>query len=337
MFKVPLLPRKLAFAQRDLQHSDPAVRLSAVVDLGRGGSSEEHARRVELLRGVLSDAHPGVIARAVFALADLEARAAEPSIRRLLTHPEIGVRRASLVALGELGSSDDTELIADVRAFLGARDPGVRYQALGALFRLGAEDVKELLIDSCRDEDGEVRELAVRLIDEGLFDGRFEITPSIEATLLQMAEDEAFGARAVAQLCALSYGIGGPLDAIVALVERSRRPKEPHDEQRAIELAGRNRLEAARPGLARRALGRWGFSTDPFRTLAAVSLAAFDDPKAVARVRSALRSKKKPERALAIVAIGQQRVLRFRDELVDRPGDDELMRELLVQARTELG
>lgn len=314
VFKVPLLRRKLSAAARDLGHTDARIRLEALRDLRAPGADGERDERVTVLLPALADAVPEVKKEALLALADLEAREALPAIFHLLSDGDLGVRSMATLALGEIASPGDEEALARVRPLLAARDPALRYQALAAHVRLAPSEAERALTDALGDEDAELRSLAVRLLEEHVLP-QLEFPEKWARAITTATHDASADVRLVAELVAGQLGLTLGYSEIVAVVNRKRRVREPRDEQLAVELAGRLRLEAAKPGLSSRAFGTFGFAVDPFRWQARAGLAALGDARARALVEKALDRGSYQERTLAVFAIGQVDLESFRARL----------------------
>jgi hypothetical protein len=96
---------------------------------------------------------PGVRARALFALAALDPRAAEEPLRAGLADERREVRIAATALAGEvLGAARAASLVA---ARAADPDPAVRAQALDSLVRLGTRDAARALVGRLEAEQGE--------------------------------------------------------------------------------------------------------------------------------------------------------------------------------------
>lgn len=321
MFSLPPLPRTLAAAERDLVHPKVLVRLDAVRDLGRHstGIEGEQEQRRGLLEKALLDSAPPVRRQALLSLADLGDAQAIPSVVSHLTDPEIEVRAMALLALGELASSGDAEMVSKIRPFLHASAASIRFQALSALCRLAEGLPFRELKDAFQDKDPWMRCLALRLfLDAYGEDAPKAQRPPVESLrnwLVEQPEDEVFEVRFLRELllCELGESVSGTEISRVVIGEC--RTQEPIDEQMAIEWAGRRRMESARRGLVRRARGFLGMSTDPFRYQAVVGLALLGDEKARVRVEHALSRASFRERTMMAYAVGRLRASAFGSHL----------------------
>ena len=336
VFKVPLLRRKLSAAARDLGHTDARVRLEAIRDLRAPGAEGERAERIAVLLPALADTVPDVKKEALLALADLEAQEALPAIFALLTDGDLGVRSIATLALGEIANPGDEEALARVRPLLAARDPALRYQALAAHVRLAPHEAERALTEALVDEDAELRSLAIRLLEEHVLPKLEEFPEKWAALITTATRDGSADVRLVAELVAGQLGLTLGYSELIAVVNRKRKVREPRDEQLAVELAGRLRLEAARPGLASRGFGTFGFAVDPFRWQARAGLTALGDERAKALLERALDRGSYQERTLAVFAVGQVGLESFRsrlEELRNRAErlDLEVLEATLVQ------
>ncbi|HSC88951.1 MAG TPA: HEAT repeat domain-containing protein [Polyangiaceae bacterium] len=270
--------------------------------------------------------------RALLSLADRRAVEASGSVVALLDDEDPSAAQFALVVLGELGAADCLEAI---RPYLEAVEPAFRFQALQAWARLAPNQLAGPLAARLEDTDPKVRLLALRLLEEWLLDTPgAELDSVLEARVQRLASDADRDVALVGQLVGAELGLQVPHDQLIALVNRRRSAPEPRDEQGAIEFCGRQRLAAARAGLASRARGAWGLSFDPFRFQALAGLAALGDVRAHAKLEKLLRGRGS-SRALAVFAIGRVGPPGFRarlTELASEPGDldPELLREALA-------
>lgn len=306
MFKVELLPRKLAACERDIAHKDVKIRMSVVADLARASGEDDRSARLELLSRALSDDYPEVRRRTLVALADMEAKEMRDRVLSLLRDPEIQVRQMAVLCLGEIADETDGEVVGRLASLLRAGDPSIRYQALIAHTELCKREAQSDLERALRDEDGEIRELAVRLIDEVLIARGELISASLEKALVRAAaKDGAPGVRLVAELLCGELGLDAPREMLRSVVMRRFRVREPRDEQRALVLAGRLGLTDALPELKKRAFGRFGFSLDPFRWSALLALSHLGEDRAFEKMKAALRARNPVDRAMALESLGE--------------------------------
>lgn len=306
MFKLEPLPRNLEACRRDIAHKDVKVRLSVVSDLARGASQGDRSTRLELLSQALDDSSPEVRRRALVALADLTAKEMRDRVLALLRDPEISVRQMAVLCLGEIAHETDEEVVGRLASFLRAGDPAVRYQALIAHTELCKGEAQGDLERALRDEDGEVRELAVRLVDEVLVAQGAALSEALKKALVRAAvEDEAPGVRLVAELLCGELGLDAPREMVRRVVLRQVRVREPRDEQRALLLAGRLGFTDALPELKKRAFGRLGISLDPFRWSALAALCRLGDERAFEKLTAALRTRSPVDRTMALESLGE--------------------------------
>lgn len=332
MFKLELLARNLEACRRDLSHGEVKVRLAVVRDLARGESDQPE--RIRLLLSALSDQSAEVRRQTLVALADMQAPEARDRALSLLCDPEIRVRQMAVMCLGEIAGHGDDEVAGRVASLLRAGDPSIRYQALTAHGQLRPDEASGDLIRALQDEDGEIRELSVRLVDEVLVARGCEIGRKLKEALFRAAaDDEEPGVRLVAELLCAELGIDAPREMIRQVIAQRFRVREPRDEQRAVTLAGRLGLADTSDDLARRAFGRFGFSMDPFRWSALASLCRMGDQRALDKLKTALRARSSVDRSMAVQSLEESRhpeALSLLKSLRDNPGN--LDQEVLTQA-----
>jgi HEAT repeat protein len=304
MFSLPLLPRTLAACERDIESKVEQVRLAVAKDLGRLGDASNQTQRFSLLARCLDDAAGAVRKQALLSIADLGAIAMRDRVFGLLSDPDLAVRQMAVLTLGEIVTPDDHEVTGRLAGLLRAGSPPIRYQALLAYANLCPDCCEEDLHLALTDSDPEIRRLAVRLIDEVLIPRNSALQGATLSTLLSCAQDDDVQLALLAQLVCGELEVKAPRQLIVSVVERRMRVAEPRDEQWAIELCGRLDLTQARVGLRRRAFGRWGFSTDPFRWLALGVLARMGDSQALDALLSQLTARSYVKREMAIQALG---------------------------------
>lgn len=340
MFHLPLLARNLQAAERDLRHRDIKVRVEAVRDLRLPGEEGQRSQRIALLESALTDEAPLVRKEALLSLADQKAEESLKRIAVLLADSDPSVRSFAVLALGEIAPVGHAEVAGRIYGLLRAGDPAVRFQALIAHVRLSPQDAQETLFSALRDADAKLRSLALRLLEEHwLSDSASHLDEKrLQRELERVSRDEAPVVRLVAQLMGAQLGFTVPTDALVDVVNQKWRGEEPRDEQLAIELAGRLRLQEARPGLTRRALGRfrWG-SWDPFRFQARAALACLGHPRALQLVERSLLRGSWQERHVMVFSVGQVGLTQFREQLLAWQGqEDQMDQEVLREALRRL-
>lgn len=338
MFKVAPLPRNLQACRRDLSHNDTKVRLAVLRDLARTAEQGDRGERITLLLSALGDESAEVRRQALVALADMQAREARDRALSLLRDPQIEVRQMAVLCLGEIAEHGDDEVAGRLASLLRAGDPSIRYQALIAHGQLRPEEAPADLIQAIKDEDGEIRELSVRLVDEVLVARGDEIGGKLRDSLVRAAaKDEAPGVRLVAELLCAELGFEAPREMIRQVIARRFRVREPRDEQRAVALAGRLCLTGSAEDLSRRAFGRLGFSLDPFRWAALASLSRLGDQRAFEKLKAALGARNPVDRAMAVQSLGESglhEALLLLKALRDDSGS--LDQEVLAQAISSL-
>lgn len=124
---------RLASYARSEQGADPALRARAARGLGRIGDK----RAVVVLEQLMSDPDPAVRRAAIRGLGMAEARGAESGLAvRFLSESDLAVKRAILLALGQLGSEQSLPLLSAA-----LRDSAVRAAAAAGLGRFGRRSI----------------------------------------------------------------------------------------------------------------------------------------------------------------------------------------------------
>jgi HEAT repeat protein len=321
MFNLRPLPRTLPAALRDVAHRKVEVRLSALQDLARLACEERSEAAGQALISALADPMPLVRARAATALADANITASGAALLPLLQDVDAHVRETALSALGELCGPDDEPALLAIRAALKDELPALRFQALIAYARAVQERAVPALIAAFDDPDARVRYVALRAAEERLTDGcpdavRTEVLARARAALADSARD----VRLAAAILLARTGDEAARAELAAVVNSTRPPSEPEDEQTAVDLAGELGLEAAQPGLMRRAFGV--VRRDRFAWQARVALARLGDERARRSILKDLRSWSYEVRSMAVAAAGRARIAEARPillELRDKP------------------
>jgi HEAT repeat protein len=334
MFRVPLLPRTLDAALRDLGSAKPAVRVEAVSQLV---PHAEGARDAVLagLTGALADPAPQVRASAASALADLGAKEAVPALLALAEDSEVQVREMVFAALGELG---DERALALVQAALSDPAAPVRFQATIAFPRLttSGKEARSALLRRTSDEDALVCHVAIRMLEEELDEVPGALDARITARATKLLEHESPRVRVAAAILLARSGDATGHGVLVSVASGALRTEDGEDEAEAIELCGRLNLESAREGLAKRAFGRrLGFFRDRFAWHAKVALARLGDARAEAELARDLDARDRDARTLAVAAVGRARLTALRERLAaheDDPSfaDPNALREALA-------
>ena len=321
MFSAPLLPRTLEAALRDLGANKPGVRAEAARDLAKHAGDA----REEVIRGLeraLRDEGGQVRAAAATALADTHAVESLPALLLAVEDDNALVRQMAICALGEIGDPRATERLR--RAL---RDPRaeVRFQAVIAFPRVTAspDDAVEALLEATRDEDPLVCHVALRMADEvceGKVDPRFVARAR---ALVDHASGEVRVVSALLLALAPAPGDGRAEAVLVGLSRGDIKTRDREDEAAAIELAGALALEAARPGLEKRAFGGFlGLGKDPFAWHARVALARMGHARACREILAELSSADRDLRTLAVAAAGRARLHVARERIAAMRGNE---------------
>lgn len=320
------LPRTLEAALADLAHADTAVRVSALKDLARHADGAERARVIAAVARVLArDPAPGLRAEAAVVLADVEAVEALHELLAAERDPAPRVRQMALLALGEIARAADLaepelrRVVTQAAQATAAQDPALRFQGLIALARLAPEQAASTLRSALRDDDAEVRYIAVRLTEDLLV---ADEVPEPQRVALERALGDAAPAVRLAAAIALSRrGHTAARDVLVAALD-AREALDVEDEQAAIDLAGELGLTRARQALERRAFGFVG-GTGRFTWHARVALARLGDARARRAIVRGLTAWTRDARTHAVVAAGRARIVEARAALLALQGRPE--------------
>jgi HEAT repeat protein len=321
MFGPTALPRTLQAALRDVGAEKVQVRASAVRDLVRHGS-EARAQVVVALERALRDADARVRSEAAIALADLKASEALPALLVAVEDSDAHVRQMAILALGEIADPRATERL---RRALSDKRPEVRFQAVMAFPRVCSDgaDAIDALVQASRDDDPLVCHIALRMAEElgSGVDG--SVAPE---ALLDRARDllrhDSARVRAIAAIVLARIGQGGG-DVLAQVALGTLRDLDAEDEATAIELCGVLGIEAARPGLERRAFGGLlGIRRDRFAWHARVALARMGHARATREIMQELSAWDRGRRTLAVAAAGQARILAARGIIESMRGDE---------------
>ncbi len=324
MLRGPPLPRTLEAALRDVSSPKPAVRADALRDLCRYGE-DQRERVVRALESALrEDEAAPVRSAAALGLADLEAREALPTLLVAVEDDDPHVRQMAITALGEIGDPRATERL---RRALADTRPEVRFQAAIAFPRVCASgaDAVEALVRATRDADPLVRQIALRMAEEiGAEQGH------VDAAVLERAQallDDGPAVVRVAAAVVLARGGDDTVPAhpvLIGVANGVVETTDGEDEAAAIELCGELGLEAALPGLERRAFGgMMGMFRDRFAWHARVALARMGHARAAQTILRELGSWDRDQRTLAVAAAGRARLAVARQAIVGMRGDAE--------------
>jgi HEAT repeat protein len=303
MLGLPPLPRNIAAALRDAEHADARVRLSALGDLVRHARASERERATIAIIALLrSDPSPELRAEAALALADAGAGGASTALVAALDDDVLGVRQMAILALGELGEPGDVELAERLAGAVVAKEPALRFQALIACDRLAPERAPLLLERAARDDDDEVRAMALRLARKRWHDANAP-APLVAAAVRALG-DHASNVRAQAALWLGALGDVRADDVLVGIIGGSVPVALPADVEEAMELSAVRGLAQARAGLERRAFGLFA-RVDATRWHALVALARLGNARARRTILRGLGAWTRDARTLAVVAAGR--------------------------------
>jgi HEAT repeat protein len=327
MFRPPPLPRSLDAALRDIASPKAAVRAEAARELVPHASAAR-ARVVGILEGALRDDKEGSVrAAAAVSLADIEARESLPALLVAVEDEDPLVRQMAITALGEIGDARATERL---RRALADERPEVRFQAVIAFPRVIArrDDGMDAMLQATRDPDPLVCHIALRMIEElatkrdeeGEEHGVPEEALARARALLGHADGSV---RVAAAILLARAGEEAGRDLLVQVARGDLATGEGDDEAAAIELCGELRLEAARPGLERRAFGGLlGLGRDRFAWHARVALARMGHERATRDILGELGSWDRDKRTLAVAAVGRARIASARPLVEAMRGDE---------------
>jgi HEAT repeat protein len=251
----------------------------------------------------------GVRGEAAIALADAGASEAVGALVDAATSdPAIRVRQMALIALGEVASKDDKPARAALERALGDASPELRFQALIAQCRIDPTAAEPAIYRALGDGDEHVRYVAFRLAEEHWLADPEGVPARLLDAARDALEDENAGVRLVAAILLAKTGDLSGSGAIAAAINDGRGQAEPEDEEAAIVLAGELAIDAARPGLERRAFGVLGLAKGPFEWQARVALARLGDTRARQAILRGLEAWTRDARTMAVAAAGRARL-----------------------------
>lgn len=327
MLAPPPLPRKYDACVRDLGSAKPEVRASAATDIVRH-ARDEGAQRDEalsLLQKALADESPRVRSAVAIALADLHATNAVPALIVRIEDDDAHVRQMAITALGELA---DPRAEPRLSRALADRRPEVRYQAVIAYPRVATspEDVARALGKATRDDDMNVRYIALRLAEE-----HGVTTSDMIERASSLLDDDARDVSIAAAIYLTKSGDerGHPL---VLSIVRGELRAEKEDEREAVELAGRAELRDAIGDLERRAFGLVSKVKDTCSFHALIALARMGHARAVSSIEADLGSKNAKKRAAAVVAAGRAGMVSALSKIEAMTDVDETLRKEALAA-----
>lgn len=335
MFGSTLLPRTLEAAVRDLGSAKASVRAEATRDLARH-AQEARVEVVRGLEGALADPAAEVRAAAATALADADATEAIPALIRAMDDPEPIARQMVTAALGELAEPTDDAAVERLRRALSDREPQVRFQATIAFPRLAPsrDAAVEALLRASNDDDTFVCHIALRMteellagegtaLDERLFT-RARALLTRGAPMVRVASALLLARGAAGKTYGEGEGAASrPVrEVLIAVALGELSTTDGQDEAAALELCGELGLEAARPGLERRAFGRALFVRDRFAWHARVALARMGHARAREQIVRDLGAWDRDLRTLAVAAAGRARIGQARALIASMRGDE---------------
>ncbi len=307
MFGLRPLPRTLRAALLDARDRKVRVRRSAVVDLGRHAEASDGVEaRGELARLLGEDADPSVRREAAMALGSAGAVESAEALLKALADEALEVRQMAILALGETGASSP-EVVRALEKFLAAEGPAFRFQALLALTQIQPEAARSQLLRATRDDDVEVAYLAIRLLDEHWLSAS-KHTEEIVTVLRRQAKHESSRIRLAVGLALVRLELALATSIISDVLNATHKIRDLEDELAAIELAGECRMNAAMPGLRRRAFPPLYSVKNSFVWHATTSLARLGDAEAEAAILKGLGAWSRDKRHFAVVAAGVAQV-----------------------------
>src|SRR5450432_329059 len=338
MFGLRSLPRTLEAALRDMRHTKNETRISAIRDLVRLAGTEARARALSALCEVMdSDADLHVRAAAALALGDAEARESREALLNAAQTGPMQVREMALAALGEIADAGDPVVIALLQSARSDAAPELRFQALLAMNRLARATRLEQLVDTTRDPDAEVRQIAYRLAEEHVVADGAALPEPLRQRARAALRDDAPSVRLAAAILLARVGDASGSEVICAVVKKEDRVASLADEQAALELAGDLKLGEARAALTRRAFGFFGLSRDPLAWHARVALARLGDEQAKTAILRGLSAFTRDARTIAVAAAGRARLREARPilrRMTPAQADPETIAEALAELET---
>lgn len=335
MFGPAPLRRTLPAALRDLEHSKPAVRISALRDLVHYGE-ENREEVVRALGKALSDAESQVRGAAALALADLQGTEALAPLLVAIEDESAYVRQMAITALGEIGDPRARERL---RRALRDERPEVRFQAVIAFGRVAPDESVETLVEASRDEDANIRYIALRVgeerAQEASEDERASIPRELQARALEMLDDAEAKVRVVAAVLLGRAGNPAGTQVLADLIAGRIATTEFEDEAAAVELAGELGLRETMPDLERRAFGLRRLTKQTYSWQARIALARLGHARAKGEILRELRSWSRDKRTMAIVAAVQARLLDAFPEIERMKDNPRLADPVIVEDALE--
>ncbi len=328
------LPRTLNAAVRDARSaSRDLVRIEATRELARYAASddpEERKTSTQALIDGLADKVAAVRGESALALGDAKAESACAALLEAASDSNQRVRQMALVALGEVAQPGDAKVAKELRRAFSSDSPELRYQAVIALARVAPDDDVPL-VRCLTDDDPQIRYIALRLCEERYEEGALPHQIALRAE--RALKDDDTHVRLAAAIWLMKRGEQSAERVLVAALNGFNLKLSAEDEIAAVDLAGRKRLEAARPGLERRAFGLFG---GPAVWQARVGLALLGDPRAKERLLRGLRSWSRDTRTHAVVAAGRARLVEARPILEQLRASNSVEGATVTDALAEL-
>jgi len=317
------LPRTYDAALRDARDRKTSVRLSAVRDLARHAGGIAGGRAVRALLEVLaSDSSAEVRGAAAVALADSGSKDAVDGLVQAADDLSVHVRQMALLALGEVSTPGNEQVLETVERALASDQASLRFQALIALSRLATERAGPAVLRATKDSDSEVRHLAFRVLEERASEesGVLRIGVDVAKAARAALEDESLGVRLCAAILLARSGDRAGAPVIVEAVNRVGSPIDFEDLSVAVALVADFGLTDATLGLMRRA---WGgvLSRDPLSYESKIALARMGDTRARAAIVKGLSSWSRDTRTLSVVAAGRAQLVEARHRLAEMRGN----------------
>jgi len=282
---IPPLAPTFEAALRDVRAQQPRFRGAAAARL----DDPPPGRRDEAVQGLLALARDEVGAVREAAYESLGTLAATEGLSTVLDAFEDehrGARQAAVLAVGRIAPEEGADAVA---ALLDDARPEMRFSAIWTLSHLGLEHSGRIA-DGLRDDDAEVRLLAVQCLGELGANGNVDAI----AELLQDPSDAVRFAAATA-LAALGDARGAP--ALRAALARA---------DRAFPAAiGLGDLEDRESLAALTHLAKHRWRSPILRAAAARALVRLGDPAGIEVIRKIVRSQRIEARQYGIQLVGE--------------------------------
>jgi hypothetical protein len=180
----------------------------------------------------------------------------------------------------------------------------------------------EALLAATRDDDGLVCHIALRMADEVAADEDGAVDERFMMRAKALVSHESPEVRVAAAILLAPRGDAAAREVLVRVSRGETKTRDREDEAAAIELAGKLELEAAKPGLEKRAFGGLlGFRRDPLAWHARVALARMGHERAQREILRELSAGDRDLRTLAVAAAGRARLVAARERIAAMKGD----------------